>query len=311
MTGAVTGGTIRDRRAVVLLVIGGLGGPALRELPPRLGAARLRGHGRRRERARGRRASRTRCCSGSPTSSAPSSSSPCSRGSVPGCPGRLAGGRRVGHRRLRGRRRRRGVRADAVRVRTWPVRHRASRSRRTSTTSAASSPTPGCTSAWPRRGSRREATGPTWFRRTAWWLFWVGGVVSSIAYQYVSVTEASSGAVGIASASTSSFICAWIVALSIYAATAGLRARDRAGATRSPAGPEFRYFRPHPTRGGARMSEEPRPEGRLRLRLPDDDRWPDRFAAAMLAVRGRSSSWSRSCRRGMTTSTAPTTSCRC
>ena len=34
------------------------------------------------------------------------------------------------------------------------------------------------------------------------------------------------------------------------------------------------------------MSEEHRPEGRLHLRLPDDDRWPDRFAAAMFLFAG-------------------------
>jgi hypothetical protein len=78
-----------------------------------------------------------------------------------------------------------------------------------------------------------RGTGPTWFRRTAWWLFWVGGVVSSFAYQYVSVTEASSGAVGFTQRLHILGICAWIVALSIYAATVGLRARDRVGLTRS------------------------------------------------------------------------------
>lgn len=76
-------------------------------------------------------------------------------------------------------------------------------------------------------------TGPTWFRRTAWWLFWVGGVVSSFAYQYVSVTESSSGAVGITQRLHVLGICAWIVSLSIYAATVGLRARDRDGPTRA------------------------------------------------------------------------------
>jgi hypothetical protein len=69
-----------------------------------------------------------------------------------------------------------------------------------------------------------RATGPAWFRRTAWWLFWVGGVVSSVAYQYVGATEASSAAVGIAQRVHIVGICAWIVALSIYAATVGLRA---------------------------------------------------------------------------------------
>jgi hypothetical protein len=74
-----------------------------------------------------------------------------------------------------------------------------------------------------------RGTGPTWLRRTAWWLFWVGGVVSSVVYRYVSATDDSSGGVGIAQRVHIVGICAWIAALSIYAATVGLRARDASG----------------------------------------------------------------------------------
>lgn len=70
-------------------------------------------------------------------------------------------------------------------------------------------------------------TGPVWFRRAAWWLFWIGGVVSSIVFQYFDTTQDPEWAVGVAQRVHIVGICAWIVALAAYAATVGLRARSQ------------------------------------------------------------------------------------
>jgi hypothetical protein len=70
-------------------------------------------------------------------------------------------------------------------------------------------------------------TGPVWFRRTAWWLFWVGGVVSSVVFQYLESTDETSWTVGVAQRVHITCICVWIVVLSGYAATVGLRARSQ------------------------------------------------------------------------------------
>ena len=70
-------------------------------------------------------------------------------------------------------------------------------------------------------------TGPAWFRRTAFWLFWGGGVLSSVVFRYVDSSGEPDWAVGAAQRVHILCISAWIVALAVYAATVGLRARSQ------------------------------------------------------------------------------------
>jgi hypothetical protein len=72
-----------------------------------------------------------------------------------------------------------------------------------------------------------RGAGPSWFRRTAWWLFWLGGVVSTAVFQYFTSTDDPPWAVGVAQRVHIVGICVWIVTLSVYAATVGLRARTQ------------------------------------------------------------------------------------
>jgi hypothetical protein len=70
--------------------------------------------------------------------------------------------------------------------------------------------------------------GPAWFRRTAWWLFWLGGVLSSVVFQYLQSVDGASWTVGAAQRVHVAAICVWMVVLSGYAATVGLPARSQA-----------------------------------------------------------------------------------
>lgn len=70
-----------------------------------------------------------------------------------------------------------------------------------------------------------RGVGPRWFRSLAWWLFWLGGVISTAVFQYFAGTDDPDWAVGVAQRVHIVGICTWIVTLSVYAATVGLRAR--------------------------------------------------------------------------------------
>jgi hypothetical protein len=85
----------------------------------------------------------------------------------------------------------------------------------------------GAAAAWfaTRRG------GPAWFHRSAWWVFWLGGVVASLLFEYFNVTRDPSWAVGASQRLHILTISAWIVCLGLLAAGAG----DGRGARRSTA----------------------------------------------------------------------------
>lgn len=70
-------------------------------------------------------------------------------------------------------------------------------------------------------------TGPAWFRRAAFWLFWGGGVLSSVVFRYVDSSGEPDWTVGAAQRVHILCISAWIVVLAVYAATVGLRARSQ------------------------------------------------------------------------------------
>ena len=70
-------------------------------------------------------------------------------------------------------------------------------------------------------------TGPAWFRRAAWWLFWVGGVVSSVVFSTSTPPRTRTGRSALAQRVHIVGISAWIVVLAAYAATVGLRARSQ------------------------------------------------------------------------------------
>jgi hypothetical protein len=60
--------------------------------------------------------------------------------------------------------------------------------------------------------------GPMWVRRAAWWVFWVGGVVSSLLYALVDAYDESSPAPGLAQRLHILCISAWILCLAVVAA---------------------------------------------------------------------------------------------
>jgi len=64
-------------------------------------------------------------------------------------------------------------------------------------------------------------TGPRWFHRVAWWVFWLGGVVASILFEFFNVTGDPSWAVGVSQRVHILFISVWIVCLGVFAATQG------------------------------------------------------------------------------------------
>lgn len=65
-------------------------------------------------------------------------------------------------------------------------------------------------------------TGPRWFHRSAWWVFWLGGVLASILFEFFNVTGDPSWAVGVSQRVHILFISAWIVCLGVFAATEGV-----------------------------------------------------------------------------------------
>ena len=128
--------------------------------------------------------------------------------------------------RLRDRRLGRGVRPHAVRPRRRLHRsERPDAAARARLSSIASDTVlyVGVAAAW--LATRR--TGPAWFRRTAWWLFWGGGVRPSVVFRYFDSSGEPGWAVGVAQRVHILCISAWIVALAVYAATVGLRARSQ------------------------------------------------------------------------------------
>jgi len=67
-----------------------------------------------------------------------------------------------------------------------------------------------------------RATGPRWFHRSAWWVFWLGGVVSSILFELFNTTADPGWAVGVSQRVHILFISVWIVCLGVFAATEGV-----------------------------------------------------------------------------------------
>nr|NYG09272.1 hypothetical protein [Nocardioides lianchengensis] len=63
-----------------------------------------------------------------------------------------------------------------------------------------------------------RSTGPRWFRRVAWWNFWLGGVAASVLFEYFNVTQDPAWAVGASQRVHILFISAWIVTLALFAA---------------------------------------------------------------------------------------------
>jgi len=74
----------------------------------------------------------------------------------------------------------------------------------------------GVVAAW--FASRRP--GPAWFRRIAWWEFWLGGVVSSVAFAYFDLTQDPAWAPGVSQRVHIVLISLWILTLAIFAASA-------------------------------------------------------------------------------------------
>ena len=83
-----------------------------------------------------------------------------------------------------------------------------------------------------RRGgrlARDPGRGPAWFSRSAWWNFWLGGVVSSVVFEYFNLNPDPAWAVGASQRVHILFISAWIVCLGVFAATEGVRDHPRNG----------------------------------------------------------------------------------
>lgn len=75
-----------------------------------------------------------------------------------------------------------------------------------------------------------RTAGPRWFARTAWWLFWLGGIASSIVFEYFNTTQDPLWAVGASQRVHILSISAWILALALLAArTPPPRADRKAG----------------------------------------------------------------------------------
>lgn len=72
----------------------------------------------------------------------------------------------------------------------------------------------GVASAW--LATRR--TGPDWFRRVSWWVFWVGGMVTSLLFAWFNATDDPHWAPGLTQRLHIVCISAWIVCLSVLAA---------------------------------------------------------------------------------------------
>jgi len=67
-----------------------------------------------------------------------------------------------------------------------------------------------------------RAVGPAWFSRSACWNFWLGGVVSSVVYEYFTLNPDPAWAVGASQRVHIVFISAWILCLGVFAATEGV-----------------------------------------------------------------------------------------
>jgi len=63
--------------------------------------------------------------------------------------------------------------------------------------------------------------GPVWFRRAAWWVFWLGGAVSTIVFGYFHRTADPAWAIGISQRVHILGISVWIVGLGLFAAQPG------------------------------------------------------------------------------------------
>jgi Protein of unknown function (DUF998) len=74
--------------------------------------------------------------------------------------------------------------------------------------------------------------GPVWLNRAAWTTFWVGGVIATVLFGYYGALDPRSWQTGIAQRFQIGVTSAWIICLGIFAATAGLRARDERSARR-------------------------------------------------------------------------------
>jgi hypothetical protein len=61
-------------------------------------------------------------------------------------------------------------------------------------------------------------SGPVWFHRAAWWVLWVGGVLSSVLFEYFNVTDDPDWAVGAAQRVHIVCISGWILCLAYLAA---------------------------------------------------------------------------------------------
>ncbi len=72
----------------------------------------------------------------------------------------------------------------------------------------------GVAAAW--LATRRS--GPVWFHRAAWWVFWIGGVASSLLFAWVNAEYESTYAPGVTQRLHIVFISAWIFCLALLAA---------------------------------------------------------------------------------------------
>lgn len=77
-------------------------------------------------------------------------------------------------------------------------------------------------------------TGPLWFRRVAWWNFWLGGVLASIVFEYFNSTKDPAWAVGASQRVHILGISIWIVTLGVYAAAAPRPKRVRVAPDPAP-----------------------------------------------------------------------------
>ncbi|HCB05527.1 MAG TPA: hypothetical protein DEQ43_14995 [Nocardioides bacterium] len=60
-------------------------------------------------------------------------------------------------------------------------------------------------------------TGPLWFARAAWWIFWIGGVVTSLLFTYFQATDNPAWAVGVSQRVHIVCISVWIMCLAVFA----------------------------------------------------------------------------------------------
>lgn len=70
-------------------------------------------------------------------------------------------------------------------------------------------------------------SGPVWFHRSAWWVFWLGGVVASLLFEYFNITRDPPWAVGASQRLHILTISVWIVCLGVLAARGGDGCRAR------------------------------------------------------------------------------------